>query len=318
MNNHQPNSYSSERIIENAESNAFEGEIRWSPSKIIWITTMFSIAIIGGILTYSLEALLVFLLSTGMTLCLGHSIGMHRKLIHQSFQCPKWLEYFLVHLGVLIGLAGPKGIMATHDLRDWAQRQTQCHDYFAHRQPILHDGIWQILCEIQLQRPPKFQPEAEFANDRIYHWMEKNWMWQQLPWAILFLGLGGISWLVWGICMRVMVSIVGHWLIGYFAHNHGARDWHVQGASVQGYNIKFTGLITMGECWHNNHHAFPGSAKLGIEKNQMDPGWWVLSIFDKLGLIWDIKLPKDLPVRDELQYIDNQCDLKIDTLSRKF
>ena len=86
---------------------------------------------------------------------------------------------------------------------------------------------------------------------------------------------------MWGICMRVAVSVTGHWFIGYFAHNQGARDWHVDGAAIQGFNIKFASLITMGESWHNNHHAFPGSALLGIEKNQLDPGWWVLLALKK-------------------------------------
>ena len=62
----------------------------------------------------------------------------------------------------------------------------------------------------------------------------------------------------------------------------------------------------MGEAWHNNHHAFPGSAKLGIYENQPDIGWWVLKILNKLRLVWDIKLPKDLPYRKELRAISNR------------
>jgi stearoyl-CoA desaturase (delta-9 desaturase) len=74
----------------------------------------------------------------------------------------------------------------------------------------------------------------------------------------------------------------------------------VNGAAVQGYNVRFVGLITMGESWHNNHHAFPGSAMLGIYHNQADPGWWVINRLMNIGLIWDVKLPKDLPERVEL------------------
>ena len=229
---------------------------------------------------------------------------MHRQLIHQSYECPQWLTYFFVHLGVLVGLAGPKGMMVTHDLRDWAQRQETSHDYFGHKQPLLIDAFWQIHCDINLQHSPEFEPEQAFTQNKIYQWMEKTWMWQQLPWAILLFVMGGLPWVIWGICMRVTVSITGHWLIGYFAHNHGERHWHVDGASVQGYNIKFTALITMGECWHNNHHAFPGSALLGIEPGQMDPGWWVLMGLKKMGLVWNIKLPADLPQRNELKFID--------------
>ena len=64
--------------------------------------------------------------------------------------------------------------------------------------------------------------------------------------------------------------------MGYFAHNRGPRSWHIEGAGVQGYNVRYCGLITMGEAWHNNHHAFPASARLGLGPGEADPGWWVL------------------------------------------
>lgn len=125
-------------------------------------------------------------------------------------------------------------------------------------------------------------------------------MLQQLPWAILFFAIGGWGWVCWGIASRVSVSIIGHWLIGYFAHNQGHRDWHVEGAAVQGHNIKWTALLTMGECWHNNHHAFPASAKLGLEQGQWDPGWWTLIALKKLGLVKDLVTPEKIQARDEL------------------
>jgi fatty-acid desaturase len=134
----------------------------------------------------------------------------------------------------------------------------------------------------------------------VYQWMERYWMLQQLPWAILFFAIGGWGWVCWGIASRVSVSIIGHWLIGYFAHNLGHRDWHVEGAAVQGHNIKWTALLTMGECWHNNHHAFPASAKLGLEQGQWDPGWWTLIALEKLGLVKDLVTPEKIQARDEL------------------
>ena len=129
-------------------------------------------------------------------------------------------------------------------------------------------------------------------------------MLQQLPWALAFYLIGGWGWVFWGICSRVSVSILGHWLIGHFAHNRGHRDWHVEGAAVQGYNVPFAGLLTMGESWHNNHHAFPGSARLGLEPGQWDPGWWALTLMQRLGLASDFVLPSDLPVRKELRRIE--------------
>jgi len=296
--------YHNERIDDSVSCNANDGKVVLSKTKLLWLGCMLLISIIGGVLTFTPEALLVFVISTGVSLCLGHSLGMHRKLIHQSYQCPLWLEYFFVHLGVIVGLAGPIGMIKTHDMRDWAQRQLKCHDYFGHKKPVFIDAYWQLFCDIKLDKPPKFLLEKRVKDDRVFSFMERTWMLQQLPWALLFFSIGGISWVIWGICMRVSVSILGHWFIGYFAHNQGERHWHVKGAHIQGHNVRFAAILTMGESWHNNHHAYPGSAKLGIKPGQSDLGWSVLILLKKLGLVWALVLPKDLPNRPELVNIE--------------
>jgi stearoyl-CoA desaturase (delta-9 desaturase) len=156
-------------------------------------------------------------------------------------------------------------------------------------------------CDIALAHPPRVRFEDAIGRSHFYRALERTWMWQQLPLALLLYLMGGMGFVVWGVCARVAVCVTGHWLIGYFAHRRGERHWHVSGAGVQGYNIRFCGLITMGECWHNNHHAFPGSAKIGIQPGETDPGWWVLMVMRWLGLAWNIKGPLDLPPRPELQ-----------------
>ena len=128
-------------------------------------------------------------------------------------------------------------------------------------------------------------------------------MWQQLPWAALFFLVGGLPWLVWGICARVSVCVTGHWLVGHFAHREGGQTWLVDGACVQGYDVRIAGLISMGESWHNNHHAFPGSAKLGLEPGQADLGWILLLVLERLGLAWNLVLPEHLPHRPALRRV---------------
>ncbi|MDQ8754710.1 acyl-CoA desaturase [Sphingosinicella sp. LHD-64] len=248
-------------------------------------------------------AVAVFLLACAVTLCAGHSVGMHRRLIHNSFECPRWLEYAGVYLGVLVGMAGPIGMIRLHDFRDWAQRQPACHDFFAHRAGFWRDGWRQLHCELALSSPPTFRLEPRIANDRFYHLLERTWMWQQLPWAILFFAIGGMPWLVWGICARVSVCVTGHWLVGHFAHLEGEQSWIVEGACVQGFDIRVAGLVSMGESWHNNHHAYPGSAKLGLEPGQIDLGWMLIGLLERRGLAWNVVLPGDLPHRTALKRV---------------
>lgn len=276
------------------------GTVKFAPLKALWFIGMASAAIIGGALTFTWPALVLFVLSTGVVLLLGHSLGSHRKLIHNSFQCPRWLEYLLVYLGVQVGLAGPLGLLRQHELRDYAQRLPDCHDYLRHGRSFWLDAWWQLFCELQLDRPPTIALEPRLADDRFYRFLERTWMAQQLPIALVFYLCGGWAWVVWGVCARITAGVFGHWLIGYFAHNHGQMHHEVRGAAVQGHNIRFTSLLTMGECWHNNHHAFPGSARLGLYPGEWDPGWWLLVLLHRMGLVSGLRLPADLPARAEL------------------
>ena len=131
-------------------TNPDDGIVRWAPVKSLWLTSHALAAIIGGTLTFSLEHIAVFLTCTAFTLCLGHSLGMHRRLIHNSYECPRWLEYFFVHLGVIVGMAGPFGMIKGHDLRDWAQRQRHCHPYLRNGGSFLGDGWRQLHCDFHL------------------------------------------------------------------------------------------------------------------------------------------------------------------------
>jgi fatty-acid desaturase len=294
------NMFRSPRMYEVDTTDAIDGAVSWRPSKSLWIGGMTLAALIGGPLTASWDTVVLFLVSTAPTICLGHSLGMHRRLIHRSYDCPLWLEHLFVYLGTLVGMAGPYGMIRAHDIRDWAQRKPACHPYLAHRSSMLRDGFWQLHCDLKLARPPELVLEPAVAIDRFYRFLERTWMAQQLPWALLFFAIGGWPWVIWGIAMRVTASVTGHWLVGYFAHNQGPRTWHVAGAGVQGFNVPHVGLLTMGEGWHNNHHAFPGSARLGLHHGESDPGWWVLQVLARAGLVWNIKTPETLPARPNL------------------
>jgi fatty-acid desaturase len=293
-------SFRAPRMSDGSGTDAVAGEVNWKPVKSLWISAMTVAAMLAGPATFTWAALALFTVTTAVTVCLGHSLGMHRRLIHHAFECPIWLERLFVYLGTLVGMAGPYGMIRQHDIRDWAQRKPRCHAYLAHRSTLLRDGFWQLHCELKLRHPPELLIERRVANDVFYRFLERSWMAQQIPWALLFFVLGGASWVVWGIAVRVALSVTGHWLVGYFAHNRGPRSWHIEGAGVQGYNVPYCGLITMGEAWHNNHHAFPASARLGLLPGETDPGWWVLMLLARLGLVWDVKTPEVLPHRPNL------------------
>src|SRR5262245_44606289 len=199
------------RMLDAEDTDAVSGTVNWKPAKSLWISAMTFAALLGGPLFFTRGALVLFLATTATTVCLGHSLGMHRRLIHRSYDCPLWLERLFVYLGTLVGMAGPFGMIRPHDFRDWAQRKPICHPCPSPRSAPLCDGYWQLHCELKLFRPPQFVLERRVAQDGFYRFLERTWMAQQVPWAVLFFLLGGMPFVVWGVAVRVAASVTGHW-----------------------------------------------------------------------------------------------------------
>jgi stearoyl-CoA desaturase (delta-9 desaturase) len=292
--------HATDRVFPDRKTNAVQGTIHWDALKSIWLCLMIAGGVAAITFVPSWGGFMMFLGVTAITICAGHSVGMHRLLIHKAFRTPKWLEYMLVWLGTLVGMAGPLGMIRAHDMRDWHQRQSICPPHPSHGAGFWRDAWWQMHCRFDLDKPPHFEIEPEIANDSLYRWMERHWMAQQLFVAVPLFLLGGVGFVLWGVCLRVAVSLNGHWLIGHLAHKMGHQGWTVKGLPVQGFNLRGLGLVTFGENWHSNHHAFPHSAKLGIEKGQLDPGYWFIKFLEALGLAHTILGPTDLPEREGL------------------
>lgn len=286
-----------ERVIPNASTSAVKGRVRLQWIKTVWLLIHGAAGMAGIILFTRIDTVLLFLALTAITICAGHSVGMHRLLIHRSFKTYRGIELLLVWLGTLVGMAGPFGMIRAHDMRDWHQRQTVCPPHPSHDATLLKDGYWQLCCTYELEHPPVLEIESNVYNDRIYRLMERTWMAQQIPIAAILFLAGGWAWVLWGCSLRIFVSLVGHWLVGHFAHRKGHQDWVVDDLPVQGYNLPNLGLITFGENWHGNHHAFPHSAQLGLKSNQPDPGFALIMALQRLSLAWEVKLPQSEPPR---------------------
>ena len=112
------------------KADAVAGHVEWDAPRSILLAPIY----------FSWSALAMFFVLTGVTLCAGHSVGFHRRLIHRSFDCPKWLERTLVYMGTIVGMGGPIWTIRLHDNRDWAQRQPDCHAFLRHEQVAVLDA----------------------------------------------------------------------------------------------------------------------------------------------------------------------------------
>jgi len=283
-------------------SDVLTGRVRYAPVKSLWLVGMV-LGVAAGVPSLDASTFALFAGLTLLTLLLGHTLGSHRKLIHDSFACARWLEIALVWWGVQAGLSGPLGLKRQHDLRDLAQRRPACHPYLRHGRSWWVDAWWQLHCDLVLDDPPPLPDPRHLERDAVLRWLERTWMLQVLLTSLPLWALGGWGLVWWGVCARVVACVTGHWLIGYFAHNHGRQPVLLPAVAVQGRNLPWLSLITMGECWHNNHHANPGLARLGVRPGEWDPGWWLLCLWARLGWVWALRLPTAAAEPDAPGYV---------------
>ena len=78
------------------------------------------------------------------------------------------------------------------------------------------------------------------------------------------------------------------WAINSFLHMMGTRPFDSRENSRNG---AVFALVTLGESWHNNHHAFPESPSFGLDWYRLDPGFWLIKSLQATGLAWDLKVP---------------------------
>ena len=100
-----------DRVQPTNKTNTAEGRLSWAPAKSIWFTCHLIFWAVVGSIYFSWGAVLSYLGLSILILCGGHSLGMHRKLIHDSFDCPLWLARLGAYLGTLVGLGGPFTMM---------------------------------------------------------------------------------------------------------------------------------------------------------------------------------------------------------------
>jgi sn-1 stearoyl-lipid 9-desaturase len=289
--------YKVNSLVLSPNTDPVAGTVRWDPLRSIWNGTILLSALVLAPIYATWSAFVVFILLSAITLCAGHSVGYHRRLVHRSFNCSKGLERLLVWMGAIVGMGGPLWTIRTHDTRDWAQRQVKCHDFLAHRHGLIKDGWWNLHCKLIFNNPPGFDPGPGIVDDWFYKFLERTWMWHQALIGFILFNMGGWPWLVWGVLVRVAACTTMHWFISYFAHTSGPQSWTVDGAGVQAHDVPIAAIPTMGESWHNNHHAFPASARHGLYPGQPDPGFRFIQILEFFGLAWDVQTPANLPHR---------------------
>jgi sn-1 stearoyl-lipid 9-desaturase len=107
-----------------------------------------------------------------------------------------------------------------------------------------------------------------------------------------------------------------HWLVGYLCHTRGPQNWLVDDGAVQAHNVPWAAIPSMGESWHNNHHAFPASARHGLYPGERDIGFGFLQLLERLGCVWHIQTPDVLPPRNGITAVRQRLATRPDPHDR--
>jgi len=255
--------------------------------KNIAITASFHTVAILAIFTFSWSNLAALLIGNWIVGSLGVGLGWHRLLTHRSFKAPKWLEYVLSVFATMSIQDSPNKWVATHRI----------HHAFVETEKDPHStrpGFWwaqmgwviwgtaQDHDAATLKRyvPDLIKDEGHALISRFYY----------IPIvisAVVLFAIGGWSMVVWGVFARVVVGWHTTWFVNSLSHMFGKREFETKDDST---NNWFVALLTFGEGWHNNHHAYPTSARHGLKWYQFDMNWIAIRLFEKLGWATKIRL----------------------------
>ncbi len=234
---------------------------------------------------------------------LGVTIGYHRLLSHRSFCAPKFVEYFWVLLGYLAFEGSPIWWATVH--RAHHRHVDTELDPHSPRYGLRNAHVGWLMHENYPDHINPILQSKDIVNDPIYRFLEQGGDWNKAH--TLNFGIG--------ITFRLIILYFFGWeaalastlaglavlqiplMLNVICHipKLGYKNFATKDDSV---NVWWVGILAMGEGWHNNHHAEPGSAQTGIKPWEFDLSWIIIRTMKKLNLASNLNMPKDLRIKN--------------------
>ena len=262
----------------------FPNGVNWTNAT--WMTGM-HIGAIAAFWHFTWPAFAVFLFLHWATACLGVTLGFHRLLTHGSLTVPRVLKYFFTMCGMLSVEGGPIWWVAMH----------RKHHAFSDKEGDPHspnDGFW---WSHMLWFEPKDSPEfiqalcrrwaPDLYNDPVMRFFDKWFYVFSIVLGVFLFWVGealfnaGWSFFLWGSCARMVFCYHSTWFVNSATHLWGYRTYQTNDNSR---NLWWVSLLSYGEGWHNNHHAYQRLARHGHKPSEFDVTYMVIWTLKKLGL----------------------------------
>jgi sn-1 stearoyl-lipid 9-desaturase len=265
------------------------GHVEFAPKKTLWLYALLGSTALLWARSPSFSLVASSMALALITLCAGHSVGLHRGIIHRSYRAPRWLRNLLVYSFVHTGIGGPLSWVRLHYVRDYYQNAAECPRYFGYSQSVISDYFWNLHLRFVPREPKLYGVPASEEHDPWLRFLDRTWALHVLAlWLVIYLCFGLTAALTL-VSARVTVSVIGHWLIGFLAHKYGYVRYELDGSPEIGRNLLLLGALSFGEGFHNNHHANPGSARMGEAWFELDLGWWLIRLLRSVGLIDQVR-----------------------------
>jgi stearoyl-CoA desaturase (delta-9 desaturase) len=238
---------------------------------------------------------------------LGISIGYHRLVTHRGFACPPWLEHTLIVLGACCWQRTPMCWVAIHRMHH--QHADEPADPHSPRDSFFwsHMG-WFLLYDPAIYNFGMYDHYSrDLFQDPFYKWLERPKVWgtiHAVQWAahlsigalIGALSIGtilgavqvGLSWLIWGVIVRMILVWHVTWSVNSLTHLWGYRNYETRDDSRNNWLV---GVLSNGEGWHNNHHAEPRCVAHGRRWWELDLAYLTICALERVGLAWDLVKP---------------------------
>jgi stearoyl-CoA desaturase (delta-9 desaturase) len=232
---------------------------------------------------------------------LGITVGFHRLLTHRAFKTSPTLRGVFAGLGSA-AIEGPViSWVADHRKHHaFADEEGDPHSpHVGHGEGVsaqfkgfFHAHVGWLFIHTQRGNKQRFAPDL--IEDPVVSFVDRTFVYWALaslavPFALGWL-IGGtlgaaLTGLLWGGAVRIFVLHHVTYSINSLCHMFGKRDFETTDESR---NLAWLALPSMGEAWHNSHHAFPTSAVHGLRRTQLDPSAALIRALEKLGLAWDV------------------------------
>jgi stearoyl-CoA desaturase (Delta-9 desaturase) len=234
--------------------------------------------------------------------CLGVTVGFHRYFTHGGFKAKPWLRYTLAVAGSLSVQGGVIRWVADHRRHHaFSDKEGDPHSPWRYGEtvPALLKGLWFShvgwLFDPDHTNQKRFTPDL-LADKGIVR-IEKLFPVLVAVSLLLPAAIGGLVTMSWSGALSaffwaglVRIGLLHHvtWSINSICHAIGERPFVARDKSA---NFWPLAILSLGESWHNSHHADPSMARHGVLRGQIDISARVIWAFEKLGWVWDVKWP---------------------------